>query len=67
MTILLICSIWALVNTWITLFVATYDAKIDREDLLAIFVCSIFSCPFFFFLKCIVNYTKKVKKRCKKR
>lgn len=46
MVILLIISLWLLINTWIALFGGIYEQEmVDKFDILTLIICSIFSYP----------------------
>lgn len=46
MVILLIISLWLLINTWISLFIGIYEQEmVDKFDIPMLIICSIFSYP----------------------
>ena len=60
MDILALIGIYLFINTWITLLIGVYDdCLIGKEDLLAMFVCTVMSPPLYFLLGYIILYIKK--------
>jgi hypothetical protein len=62
--IIIIILSWLLLNTWINLFIGTYDgALLDKRDLFPIFMNTVFSYLFFWILRKIIKIYKKHKNK----